>query len=452
MNRLNSLSRKLVLHFIICSIYVLSILVARSIVSTLFQATFGLVITLYIVGDSLKSLLKKSFSLTPGTEMGEIALSVLLSFTYFFIISSILSLIFALTALNLVIAVLIPIIVVDLISVFQKWKNLQPISKPNFSYKQLTVLPVILTGISMAILFRSSFIWPSMPGWDLYPYLGGTNWIFANHGSYGLWPSSFGIVMPTSYVFQNLTASISYIAGTNPYALFWGAPFFTIPLFGVLVYGTSLSFTRNKFQAFFASIIVLVISGGETFLGPQYFFPSTLSIIVFLLILDFILGFDKINRLYFVLLVLFLTIFYSMYYFPIVVTLPLFVILLVRQKFLKSWPRNRVIFLSGSILLGMIALSWFGASSLSGSLGPWPYEKLSLLIDSPFFALTGTYPLILFLLFLSGSAIVLLQYLKRIPKVVSALLPIYALSLLVIFFLPPFSSAESKFSLGASLR
>jgi hypothetical protein len=378
----------------------------------------------------LKFLLKKFFSFPQGTAIGEFALSVLLSFSYFFILSVILSVTFSLTAINLAIALILPIIAIDLASVLQNWQTSSRTLKQSYRYDQLIVIPIIGIGILLALLFRSNFVWPSMPGWDLYAYLGGSNWIYANHGTVNLLPASVGIVMPTAYFFQDLIASLSYVVGANPYSIFWASSFIVIPLFGVLIYETSLSFTKKCSIAFFASTIALLIPGSETFLGPQYLFPSTLSMLIFLLILNFIIGFEDFTRFYISLLLVFLFLFYVVYYFPIVVTLPLFLVLVITKRFRGRWSRNRLALISCSIFVVMIALSWTGSYLLTPGTFP-AVQKIGMITD--------VYPIIFIVLFFAGCCIVLLKYLKA-AEVESSFIAIYAISLLIVYFLPPFSS------------
>jgi hypothetical protein len=305
----------------------------------------------------------------------------------------------------------------------------------------LALLPSFF-GLSMAFLFRSNFNWPSMPGWDEYTYLGGANWIFNNHGTMNLVPIVTGGIFPTVYLFQVLVASTAAFMGIEPYLIFWGAPFLTIPIFGLLVYGVSAFFTQKKDQVVMSTLIVLGIAGGETLLGPQYFFPSTLSIILFLLILNLILKTEKEGKMETLLTLIFVSLFYAVYYYPLFITLPFLAIFFLRKRS-SVWTRKYIPHLAALSLSAMIGISWLGASLLSSDA--WPFEMKAEV-------LTGIYTPVLWLLFLSGTLITLRKSLITSSKQKSLLLLVaYTISLLIIYFLPPISSIRSEIVFRAFL-
>lgn len=242
-------------------------------------------------------------------------------------------------------------------------------------------------------------------------------------------------IFPTVYLFQILVASTAAFMGIEPYLIFWGAPFLTIPIYGLLIYGVSCSFTQKKDQAVMAALIALTISGGETLLGPQYFFPSTLSIILFLLILNLILKSEKESKIGTFLTLVFVGLFYVIYYYPLFITLPFLAILLFR-KGSSLWMRKHLPHLAAFALVAMIGISWVGASLLSSDA--LPFDKKAEI-------LTGIYPDVLWLLFFSGALIAVEKGLgKSSGQKNLLLLVVYTVSLMIIYLLPPISSIRSE--------
>jgi hypothetical protein len=395
----------------------------------------GFFLSFYVVGECLNSLLSRFFTFSQSTLGGRIAFNSLLSFSFFMLISVILSLRYSLNGFNLAAILIGVILVADFVKViFSNSMNLTSKESGNLWSLCLALLPLFF-GLSMALFFRSNFNWPSMPGWDEYTYLGGTNWIFNNHGTTNIVPMVSGGIFPNVYLFQILVASTAAFMGIEPYLVFWGAPFLTIPIYGLLVYGVSLSFTQKKDQAIMAALIVLTISGGETLLGPQYFFPSTLSIILFLLVLNLILKSEKEGKMETFLTLVFVSLFYAIYYYPLFITLPFLAILLFR-KGSSLWIRKYLPHLATFALIAMIGISWLGASLLSGDV--WPFDKKAEI-------LTGIYPAVLWLLFFSGALIAVEKSLgKSVGQKNLFLLVAYTISLMIIYFLPPISSIRSE--------
>jgi hypothetical protein len=427
-------------HIIIIFLYLVTFLLPENFVFALFHSISGLLLVFYVVGDAFKKVFKRFLITSNGTAIFEIALSILLSFSFFLCFSALLSLRYLLNTLNLSLMLIGAIIVCDLVSFinFRSKPDYQEKSiRGNRMAKVLAFAPLFF-GIFLALLFRHKFIWPSMPGWDLYTYLGGSNWIFLNHGISTIFPvpTGEGIAFPASYLFQILIAALSYVIGVSPYVLFWIAPFVTIPLFGLLIYIVTFSIIKKPIYALFASLIALSISGGDSFLGPQYFFPSTVSIIIFLLIATYLLGFENRSRFQTTLAFAFFLLFYSFYYFPLIVTLPFFLFFLYRNSIIKKWSRNRSIMLSSFALILMITFSWIG-SSLLGTETFTVTQKLEML--------NYVYPASLLILFALGASIIVWKWIDNSyrDKTIVFLL-VYTLSLIVIFFLPPFLSIRSE--------
>lgn len=430
-------------HLTLIFTYLVTFYFQDNFIIALLHATSGILLFFYVVGNSFKGFLKRFLATPVGNYFSEIALEVLLSITIFIIVSILLSIGFLLNFYNLSLALILVVIICDIsaLDFFKFRTQTNDIITKNQKTLDLKVyilalIPVFF-GIFLVMLFRSGFSWPSMPGWDLYAYLGGSNWIFQNHGLSlsTLWPTNSGsIIPPNSYIFQIIVCAISYLTGTSPYVVFWSAPFATIPLFGFLVFCTVFSLFKNSNYAIFTSLITLSISGGDIFLGPQYFFPSTLSIIIFLLIITFLVSFENLNKLYFILALLFISIFVALYYFPIIVTFPLLFFFLLRDILLKKWSQKLSLLVLGILIVLMISFSWIGSSLLGGGI---------LSISQKFNMLNSVYSPILFFLFALGSLIITLKLLDNSLKDKTLVFMLaYSLSLLVIFFLPPFSSVR----------
>jgi hypothetical protein len=416
---LGKIDRVLALHFLAIVIFLIGVAVySDNIISMLLRIISSLLISFYLIGDSAKAVLRKIVPFSEMDFVGEAALSILLSFSYFFIISVVFSSFFLLSSVSMVFSLIATLIILDIIrfSLPRDLKGKEDFVNRNFA---LVMLPIVSIGFLLAVLFKSNFIWPSMPGWDVYPYLAGSNWIFEYHGIASIFPSYTSLVPPSSYLFQILVASFSSFSYINPYLVFWGGPFLAIPLFGALIY-------------MLASIICLFIPGGDIFLGPQYFFPSTLSLILFLLITIFMLTMEKSGKAQLVLVSYFLVIYYSIYYFPILITLPLFSILIVK-KTSQGFLRRHFKMLSGMLLVSMVFLSWLGAFLLSDAASS---------VFQKFGALSNEYSGLLLFLFSVGILFVIYKKPYLFSDENRFIIIAYSLSLLLIYFMPPVSTAR----------
>lgn len=421
-------------HFVTIVLFLVSVASGDALI--VLRVVSGLLVSFYFVGDSMKSALKAYFNLRETTK-GSLALSVLLSFSLFTCVSVILALNYELYSLDLTV-VLIGIIAVFDFLAFVKRGSRSDFHRPSLRKNGIHLLGIftLFFGILIILLFRSGFPWPSMPGADQYTYLAGSNWIFASHGLKNLLPSSASLSLPSSYVFQVLIVSTASFIGIDPYAIFWGSPFLALPLYGLLVYGLSTSFTHSREQGFISACVALAVLGGESFLGPQYFFPSTLSVILFLLILNFLMEFEGGPHILAALTFIFLVSIYFTYYFPFIITLPIVAIVLLKKTFARSWTDRQFMMFSITLFFGMIIMSWAAASLINDE---------TLLLNTKLSMLNDAYGIFTLLLFLAGIVAAAFRYFRQ-PRA-NAYLPLltaYSLSLLIIYFLPPTSSMRTE--------
>lgn len=438
---------EVIVHTIFIVLYLASMVIGSvDVVSLVLRVVTGFFISFYLVGESLKSTLSRYFTFSKGTLGGEIAFSVFLSLAYFMCASIFLSLCYSLTNINLALALVGAITISDFVGLRV------PVSK-DFETSTIAhmlnprnlwpVVIIISLGLSLGLLFRADFAWPSMPGWDQYTYLGGSNWILIHQGTTNLLPKSPSLFLPTSYLFQLLIASTATFSGLTPYLIFWIGPFFTIPVYGLLVYSVSIFFARKVEPSLFAALIAMTISGGESLLGPQYFFPSTLSVLLFLLLLNVVLEFNKRGSLQAILIYLFIILFYSVYYFPFVVTFPILLFFLLRNRLPRSWLDKHLFALSMLIFVAMIIVSWASALFLSSDTLP---------VTEKFQVINSVYPGLLLFLFFGGGLISVWHYWSKKSGAGDFILLFgYTFSLLVVCVLPPTSSTRTEIFLRGFL-
>lgn len=396
-------------------------------ISLITRAISGLFICFYLVGESLKFLLRKHLTFVNEKPWGAFSFNILLSLSYFMLFSVILSLRHALNTFNLCLAT-IPIIVISDLSALLSNSDLKTERKLP-SYRSLwPIIPVLLFGFSIAIIFKSGFIWPSMPGWDTYSHLAVSNWIFVNHGAVNIMASGPSSFIPYPYLFHILIASTSFFIGVDPYAILWTGPFFTVPIYGLLVYGFSYLLTDKRGLSISASLIALTICGGGFFLGPQYLFPSTVSILLFLLLLITILGSQDGGRVTSMFIYIFILVFYSFYYYALIITFPILLFFLTEKENPQSQLRQNSKYIFFLSLVGMILLSVLGGTMLSSGLTFSLTQKLTMLRE--------VYTDIFWFLALLGGFAVLFQLPKNEQNKLRHILA-YTLSLLLIYFLPP---------------
>ena len=245
------------------------------------HATLGIVLTVYVLGHSFRTGFVGNFRFATVASVGRVAIDVILSVITFTVTVCMLSFFFLLTTVHLGLAIGAIIIASNLLEMTRP-----PVKEHNgpLRISWIAYPAVIITfGLLVAFIFRYSFAWPSMPGWDTYVHLAETSLIQARHGSSELFPIASGTVLPYPLVFHAQMASFSDILGINAYTIFWLAPFYLIPIYGLLVYGLASVLTKDRMQSLFAGMLGASIGGGEILLGPQYLFPSTLFILIFLL-------------------------------------------------------------------------------------------------------------------------------------------------------------------------
>lgn len=402
------------------------------IISQVLRVIGGLFICFYAVGESLTSALRIRFSSIGKLSSGVIAFNLLLSFSYFMCVSIILSLQYSLNNINLALAMIPFIFISDFVGFkLENSANLEPGRIEGNRRNLQPIMVILIFGISLAFLFRSGFRWPSMSGWDQYIFLGGSNWIFTYHGIKNILPVGSNSVFPYPYLFQILVASTAILVDVAPYSLFWFAPFIMIPVYGLLVYGVSYRITQERAQSFAAALIALSVSGGESLLGPHYFFPSTISLFLFLLLLVVILEPHGKERAPVMFIYGFVLMYSAFYYYPLILTFP--ILLLFHRK--NRDQSSRPIFVFS--LIGMTLVSVLGGIILSFGQTLSLAEKLE--------TIRRIYPVSLWLLFFGGATIVVVKYFIGLSKEKNLLaVLIYTTSLLLVYFLPPSVSNRAE--------
>jgi len=328
---------------------------------------------------------------------GRLAFDISLSIICFAIIS------IGLTALSLLndlsLSLLLTSLTIGPILIGIAKKQLSSKLAIGFTLSNASAVGIILFGLFVAVIFRHGFAWPSQPGWDLYVHLAVSNWIFTHNGSNTLIATGNGLFNVYPYLFHILVASISYVLGCSPYDILWAGSFFSIPSYGLLVYGLAIFLTQSRVQSIFAGTLAMSISGSDSLLGPQYFFPSTAFVLLFLLCLVAIAESPLHGLPQIVFGATLLATSYLVYFFTLFLSLgPLIVVLIKRNpnSFLGRW-RNPIII---ATLGASIVLTYAGSLLLSpGELSET--SKVAILMTA--------YPIAFWLLIGAGGVIILCQ-------------------------------------------
>jgi len=180
------------------------------------------------------------------------------------------------------------------------------------------------------------------------------------------------------------------------------------------------------------------ISGSDSLLGPQYFFPSTAFVLLFLLCLVAIAESPLHGLSQTIFGATLLATSYLVYFFTLFLSLgPLIVILIKRNpsSFLGHWRNPIIIATFGA----SIALTYVGSLLLLlGELSE--SSKLALL--------TTAYPSALWLLIGAGALVILIRlFVNRVPGYVDHLILGYFVIVLALYFLPVQFSYRSELML-----
>jgi len=424
------INNKIISHILILVLYLTSISVNKQNKIFIFISVIvGPIILFYIVGDSLNFVLKKYFKLNYGTIWGEFSFIFLLSFSYLMFVSLILCIKYMLNSFNLSLIIIISIIILDLFgltlnSIIKIERNLE-------KYIDIfPTIPIIIFGLLLAIIFLKDYKWPSIPGWDIYVHLGNSNWIINHNGTNNIIPNLGDVLVPYPYLFHMLVSSISLFIHVDPFTIFWAAPYFTIPYYGVLVYSITYVLNNNRMQAFLSALIALTIYGGGGFLGPQYFYTSTMSLLLFLNLLIFILDIRIINHFYLIIISLFTLIFYFFYPFPIVITFPIIAYFILSNPYFSSKPNLKLVLIYRLSLIGMILISFIYNIIVLSKRHYLLIEKINLLRE--------TYIDAYWIVFIIGCFYILFNSQNNDKYVYKRNMNLltYVLSLLLIYLMP----------------
>ncbi len=412
------------------AVFLASLFFSDNLFALIIRTLLGFTICFYIIGDVCKRFLRKLIPIQQGNTIYEFSLSTILSFSIFSIVSVVLSSLYLLETANIVLALLVPLLLFCTIGLLRK-------TDVPFHFNKNKIIPVmivLLFGFILSLIFRRNFVWPEMPGWDTYVYLGGANWIYNSHGSAEIfYSSSSTIAPPASYLFQIMIASFAHLTGLSPFMVLWGGPFLATALFGVLVYLLAYSVSKNAIFAVVSSLLCLLIPGSDLFLGPQYFLPSTVSLLLFLVIANYLINLGKLTKLSIVFMATFLSIYYAMYYFPIIITLPLLVILALTKSKRLLIEKNMTV-VAGLLLVLMIIGSYGGSLLI---------EPTTRSLESKFALFIGEYSYLLLFLFLLGALFTFTKNTVMTSKYKFLLLA-YTISMIVVFFLPPFVTLRTE--------
>ena len=416
------------------------------------HAATGAILATFLVGHSLRITFASRAQFEPVSLNVRLAFDVALSFVFMVISSSVLAVFYLLNAVS---------VSLILCSVITGANLLQLVRGPRFQSQRLVgvdilpIIPVVALGLFLAIMFRWSFVWPSMPGWDTYAHLADVNSIVAKHGLPTIFPTSSTFQLPYPYLFHVLVASFSELTGIAPYTIFWLGPYFSIPLYGVLVYFMASVLTENKSQAVIAALLATSVSGGETLLGPQYFFPSTVFILV--LVLCFIaIARSPLRGIWqstFTLAALVSC--YLLYYYPLPLTLPPLVLILINRNPKSFLARNRwvalIVAFATTISLTYVGSAFLGTGSISFPL------KVTIL--------NNAYPAVLWILIAVGGLIIVHKFLANHNSYFSSFgILTYVALMVALFFLPfpgsirselllrPFAAVVASYSVIAVVR
>ncbi len=417
---------------------------------TVIHAVTGAILAFYIVGHSIRIASLGSTRFNQISLRGRLAFDVALSIVCLTMVSIGLTVLYLLNEVNLTLLLASVTIGSNIVEIarHQLPAGIRPMTIiPNASVTGITVF-----GMLVAFVFRRAFAWPSMPGWDIYVHLGVSNWIFAHNGSSNIIAIGNNLLSAYPYLFHILVASVSYVLGSNPYALLWAGSFYSIPLYGLLIYALAAFLTQCKIQSVFAGCLAISISGGEALLGPQYFFPSTAFILVFILCLVAIAESPLRGMPQIVFSVTALATCYLLYPYTVFLSLGPLIIVIMKRNPNSFHPRRR----------RPIIVATFGASILLTYVGS---QLLSLgdLSSSPKLALlTAAYPIVLWLLIAVGGLVIMYRlFFNRIPGYWDHLILAYVGTILVLYFLPlqisyrselmlrPFAAIVASYSMAA---
>jgi len=397
------------------------------------HAVLGAIMSLFVVGHSISVAALGRAKFDPVSLRGRMAFEAVLSIVFLTICSCGLAILNLLSGTNLTLILASVIIGSNVIDIARSSLpvNVRPVAVNLGAYVSI----IISFGLTVGFVFRRAFVWPAMPGWDTYVHLGVANWIFKNDGMTNIFPISSGSVLPYPYVFHVLVASFSDILGCSPYIIFWLAPFYCIPLYGMLVYGLASVWTESKIQSLFAALLATSVSGGEVLLGPQYFFPSTAFILIFMLCLIAIVDSPLRRKAQAAFVLVALATCYSLYYFPLFLTLVPVIIVVIRrnpQSFLERWRTLILV----TALTTTVLLTYVGSLLLSSG-------SLSFAVKAGI--LEGAYPDLLWLFIISGGFVIIWLHFKgrRVSSIHLSLLA-YVATLVGLFFLPISDSYRSE--------
>jgi len=233
-------------------------------------------------------------------------------------------------------------------------------------------------------------------------------------------------------------ASFSDILGINAYTIFWLAPFYLIPIYGLLVYGLASVLTKDRMQSLFAGMLGASIGGGEVLLGPQYLFPSTLFILIFLLSLIAFIESPLKGVSQIVLGFALFAVTFALYYYPLFLATVPIVAFLIDHGANSRFAQWRKPALLGSVAISIV-LTILGSMLLAGVT--LPLGQLTSILRS-------AYPDALWLLIILGSLVVLRRLSQdRTGYSVQAMMVLYVAMLIGIYFLPISSSWRSELML-----
>jgi len=388
------------------------------------HGAIGALLALYLLGRSLRIAFVGSTKFDHVSLRGRLALDIALSISCFAIISGSLAVLYLLNELSL--SSLLTLLTIGPILVGIARKQLPRRPAFRMLLPDAPVIGVALFGLSVAFVFREGFVWPSMPGWDIYVHLGVSNWIFAHNGSNTVFATGNSF-LGYPYLFHILLASISYVLGCSPYDVLWAGSFFAIPSYGLLVYALAAFLTQSRVQSAFAGTLAMSISGGDSLLGPQYFFPSTAFILLFLLCLAAIAESPLRGLAQTILSATLLVTCYVVYFYTLFLSLgPLIVVLAKRSpnSFLGHWGKLVIVATFGaSIVLTYAGSLLLSLGDLSESL------KVTLLMTA--------YPIVLWLSIGAGGLIILIRlFFKRVPGYFDHLILGYVAIVLALYLLP----------------
>jgi hypothetical protein len=388
------------------------------------HGAIGAFLALYLLGHSLRIAFVGGTTFDHVSLRGRLAFDIALSIICFAIISGVLAVLYLIDEFSL--SSLLTLLIIGPILVGIATKRQPPRPAFRIVLSGAPGIGVALFGLLVAFVFREGFVWPSMPGWDVYVHLGVSNWIFAHNGSNTVFAAGNSF-LGYPYLFHILVASISYVLGCSPYDVLWGGSFFSIPSYGLLVYALAAFLTQSRTQSVFAGTLAMSISGGDSLLGPQYFFPSTAFVLLFLLCLVAIAESPLHGLSQTVFSATLLVTCYVVYFYTLFLSLgPIIVVLVKRTPNSFLGHRGKLVIIAtfgASIVLTYAGSLLLSLGDLSESL------KVTLLMTA--------YPIALWLLIGAGGLIILIRlFFKRIPGYFDHLILGYVAMVLALYLLP----------------